>query len=162
LRLGLHLLAPVAQKLGKIVAFTLLYLVLFDIVGVVVCLVVDVAPVRAKSTALIYVIWFVLGVFCGMLSYNTGGRIASGESKGDWTGREDAAQTGLLVVLTTSAVLVTLSIPCYLLLWRYDMESSFFVPDSAPLTLTFFVTVLASVVLAHTALRPEPKKTPGK
>ena len=35
---------------------------------------------------------------------------------------------------------------------------SVFVPDSEPLTLTFFITILASMVFAHKAMQPEPKK----
>jgi hypothetical protein len=56
-------------------------------------------------------------------------------------------------------VLVTLSVPCYLFLWQYNPEPSGYVPDSLPLTLTFFGTVLAGSVFAHKALRPEPKKS---
>lgn len=138
---------------------TLLYLVVFDLIGVVVCFFFDVAsalPGSRTSTALFYAVWMVLGIFCGMLSYNTGGNIASESGNGDWTSREGAGKTGLLVVLVTSAIVVTLSILCYRFLWRYGVESSFFVPDNAAPTLTFFVAILASIVAAHNVFRPKP------
>jgi hypothetical protein len=58
----------------------------------------------------------------------------------------------------TLVVLVTLSIACYLLMWQSHPESSSFVPDSEPLTLTFFTAVFAGEVFERTALLPEPKK----
>lgn len=149
----------VVKKLGKIVLSTLLYMIGFDLVGVAACFFFDVAPIRGVSTALFYTIWFVLGVFCGLLSYNTGGSITALKSNEDWSTREDSGKTGLLVLLATLFLLVTLSIACYLLLWQYHPESSFFVPDSAPPTLTFFVAILGSAVLAHKSLRSPPPKT---
>jgi hypothetical protein len=151
-----------ARKLGKIVLSTLLYLAVFDLAGVAVSFVLDVLgalPLRSNSSAAFYAVWFVLGVFCGLLSYDTNGRLASGESKADWTAREDAAKTGLLVVVTTFAVLFGVSVICYLLLWRYDVQSSYFVPDNAPLSVTFFTAVFASTVFAYKSLRSRPNGT---
>jgi hypothetical protein len=151
-----------AQKLGKILACIVICLVVFDIIGVVVCFFFDVMPLRASSTALSYAIWFVLGAFCGLLGYNAGGSSASPASEGDWSSRDDARKTGLLVILATLVILLTLSIVCYRLMWQYHLESSSFVPDSEPLTLTFFVTVFAAVVFAHKTLLPEPKNTTAR
>jgi hypothetical protein len=151
----------IAQKLGKILACIVICLVVFDIVGVVVCFFFDVMPLRDTSRALSYAVWFVLGVFCGLFGYNGGGSCASPDSEGDWTSHKDADKTGLLVIVTTLAILVTLSFVCYRLMWQYHLESSSFVPDSEPLTLTFFVAVFAAQVFAHTALLPEPKKIAG-
>jgi hypothetical protein len=148
----------VAQRLGKILACIVVCLVVFDIVGVVVCFFFDVMPIRNSSTALSFAIWFVLGAFCGLFGYNAAGSSASPASDGDWTDREDARKTGLLAILVTLAVLVTLSIACYQLMWQYHLELSSFVPDSEPLTLTFFAAVFAAEVFEHTALLPEPKK----
>ena len=92
-----------------------------------------------------YVLWCVLGIFCGLLSYDGGGRLASPSSPGDWTGREDAGKTGLIVVLTESVLLLLLFLRCYLL------KSS-----SMSLTLTFFVTIFVSIVFGHFKLRPKP------
>lgn len=136
----------------------LLYLIVFDVAIVAVCFVLDIAPVRHKSALLFYTVWFVAGVFCGFLTYFTGGAILSADSDGDWTAGPDADKTGRLVVLCTSAVLVTLSILGYLFLWRGSTDSSYYVPGSAPLTLTFFVPLLASTVLAHRTVRPDPKQ----
>jgi hypothetical protein len=157
-------LLSVAKKLVKIAACILLYLVAFDIVGALVCLFLDIVSFGDSNTAAYYAIWFVLGVFCGLFSYDMGGTVASPKSNADgtnqdWTSREDSGKTGLLVIFTTSMVLVTLSVPCYLFLWQYNPEPSGYVPDSLPLTLTFFGTVLAGSVFAHKALRPEPKKS---
>ena len=147
------------RNAGKILVCTLLYLVVFDLAGVALCFFFEVAPVRRSSTALLYVIWLVLGVFCGLLSYNTAGKMASPKSDMDWSTREDSGKTGILVVLTTSVVLIALSAVFYLLLWQRSPESSFFVPDNASPTLTFFAAVLASAVFAHKALRSVPSKT---
>jgi hypothetical protein len=141
-------------------ASSLAYLAVFDLIGVAMCFFFDVmAPfVRGTSTALFYAIWLVLGIFCGILSYDTSGSFASPDSKGDWKNRADASKTGLLVILMSSVILAALSISFYLLLWRRQPASSVYVPDSASLTLTFFVAVLASVIFAHRSLGPEPKK----
>ena len=64
---------------------------------------------------------------------------------------EKAGQAGSLVILTTAAVLATLSFLFYRIGWRNSGADSVYVPDSEPLTATFFVTVLASV-------RPDPRK----
>ena len=147
------------KKFGRLTAFTLLYLVVFDLIGVAACFFLDVIPSRGSSAALMYAIWFVLGVFCGLLSYITGGGIMSGESKGDWMNREDAGRTSWLVIAATSAILAALAIPCYLTMWRrFDMESSYFVPASEGLTLTFFLTILAVMIFGHKTLLGEPTK----
>jgi hypothetical protein len=145
-----------AKSFGKIVLATLLYLIVFDVVGVAACFFFDVVPLRGTSTALFYTIWAVLGIFCGMLSYNTGGGLASPKSTQDWSTREESGKAGLLVILAMSFVLAMLSITFYSLLWRYHPEPSFFVPDSAPPTLTFFVAVLAAAIFAHKSLRSPP------
>jgi len=152
----------VAQRFGKVLACMVVSLVVFDIAGVVVCFFFDVMPLRDSSTALSYAIWFVLGAFCGLLGYNGGGSCASPNAEGDWTSHKDAAKTGLLVILATLVILVTLGFVCYRLMWQYHPESSSFVPDSEPLTLTFFVAVSAAQVFAHTTLLPEPQKVAGR
>jgi hypothetical protein len=148
-----------AKRLGKIALSTLLYMIVFDLAGVALCFFFEVAPVRGTSTALFYTIWLVLGVLCGLFSYNTGGGLASPKSNVDWSARADSGKAGLRVILAMLFVLAALSIACYLLLWRYHPESSFFVPDSAPPTLTFFGAIFASAIFAHKSLRPEPAKS---
>ena len=87
------------SALAKIFLATLLYLVGFDLLGVLACSIFDVASVLPlkignTSTMLFYTVWTVDGIFCGLLGYDAGGRISSEKGPGDWTGR-----TGLLVVL---------------------------------------------------------------
>ena len=148
----------VAKKVAKIVLCTLLYLIAFDVTGVAACFFFEIAPLRGVSTALFYTIWLVLGIFCGLLSYNTGGRIASGPSKDDWSTRPDSGRAGLLVIAITLLLLAILSVVFYCLVWQRQPESSFFVPDNTAPTLTFFVAVLGAAVFAHASLRSEPKK----
>jgi hypothetical protein len=151
------------RKVVKIVLSTLAYLVVFDLIGVAVCSFFDIAsalPLRigATSTLLFYTIWVVLGIFCGLLSYDTGGKIGSANGPGDWTSREGAGRTGLLVVCIESGIVGAISILCYLFQWRHGSSSGFYIPDNAPVSLVFFVAILASIVVAHTCLRPQPGK----
>jgi len=140
-------------------AAILAYLVAADLVGVAVSFFCDAfVPERRTSTALYYAIWFVVGVFCGVLIYVTCGSFTSPEKKGDLMKWGDEGQTGLLVILTTAAILVGLSILFYRLQWQYPRADSVYVPDSEPLTLTFFFTILASLIFTHKTFGPEPKK----
>ena len=149
-----------AAKLAKIAACTLLYLAVFDIAGVVVSFVFEVAGVvsRGISAALFYALWFVLGVFCGLLNYNTAGSFASPKSGTDWTSQVDASQTGLLVCAISILLLIGLSVLFFSIFWSRGPEGDHYVPDSMPLTLTFFVATAAATFLAHHALRPSPKQ----
>jgi hypothetical protein len=77
------------HKIAKIVLCTLLYLAVFDLIGVIACFFFDVAGVLplgigATSTLLFYAIWIVLGIFCGLLSYDAGGKVGSASGTGDW------------------------------------------------------------------------------
>ena len=146
------------KKLAVVAGMILVYLIVFDVGAVAVSWVLDVAPVRHKSTVLFYTIWFVAGVFCGFITYYTAGGILSADAEGEWTQREDAAAAGLLVILCMFIVLASLSVLSYLFLWREGTNSSYYVPDNASLTLGFFATLLVSTVLAHKALQPEAKR----
>ena len=143
-----------AKRLAAVAGMILAYLIVFDVGVVVASFVLDIAPVRHKSTALFYTLWFVAGVFCGFITYYTGGAILSEEGKGEWMDREGARTAGLLVILIMFLLLAGLSALSYLCLWREGANSSYYVPDNATLTLTFFVTVLASTVLAYKLLQP--------
>ena len=140
-------------------------LVVFDIIGVAMCFYFEVfVSSRQTSAALYYTIWFVLGVFCGVIIYVAGGGLVSPETKGDWTTRGDARKTGLLVILTTSVVLAALSFAFYRLTWRLsNLADSHYVPDSISHSLTFFITIFASTIFGHVTLGPTPvKKAPSK
>jgi hypothetical protein len=155
-----------ARKFGIIAACTLACLVAADLVGVVASFFCDTfVSDRRSSTALFYAIWFVDGVFCGLLNYLTCDGLLSPEKKSEPTNRAGAGQSGLLIILTTTILLVTLSFLFYRLDWQYYGGDSVYVPDNEHLTITFFVTVLASIIFTHKNLGPEPKKpatTPRK
>ena len=159
----------IVKTLGKIAGCLLLYLLGFGIVGVIVCLFFDFLSLGDSDLPVYYAVWFVLGVFCGIFSYETGGKIASPKStvdganqdgtNQDWTLREDSRRSGLLVILTTSVILGTLSVLFYRLWWQGSMEPTGFVLDSGPQTLTFFGTILASAIFAHKSMRTAAKKS---
>ena len=113
---------------------------------------------RRTSAALYYTIWFVVGVFCGVLIYTSCGSFTA-DKKGRLMEWADKGQTGLLVILTTAATLAGLSVFFYRHDWQYSRADSVYVPDSESLTLTLFFTIVASEILMHKAFGPEkPKK----
>lgn len=143
------------KNLAKIVVATVVYVAVFDLLGVGASFFLDVTPVRGKSGMAFYAIWFVLGAFCGFLHYNqTGGRLAP-EGKGDWSSRPETRKTGLQVICGTAVVVAALVAVCYALMWKGGVEGDYFVPDNMPLSLTFFVAMLAAMILAHVAFRPD-------
>lgn len=151
---------PRVAKLAKIAACTLLYLAVFDIAGVAASFVFEVAGVAsfAVSAGLFYALWFVLGVFCGFLNYQTAGGRADLKSEGDWTNRVDASKTGLLVCGVAMFLLIGLSALFLRAFWSAGAGGDPYVPDSMPLTLTFFGAIAAATCLAHNVLRPAPKQ----
>lgn len=142
-------------KFVKIAACTIVYLVVFDLVGVVASFVFEVADIGAAP---FYALWFVLGVFCGLLNYNTAGGLAYQKSGTDWTDRVDASKTGLLVCAISIFLLSGLSVLFFSVSWRGRAGTDHYVPDSMPLTLTFFAATAAATFLAHNVLRPSPKQ----
>ena len=149
-----------AAKLAKIAACTVICLAVFDILGVVVSFVLDVFGVEMAGidAAAFYALWFVLGVFCGLLNYNTAGGLASSKSEGAWTNRVDASKTGLLVCAILILLLIGLSVLFFATFWRGSADGDPYVPDNMPLTLTFFAATAAATFLGHKVLRPSPKQ----
>lgn len=150
-------------KLLKIAAVLIGGLIVADIVGVVVCVLIDVAPLRYKSGLLTYVIWSVLGIFTGLLTYNYAGAGTSEaiipEKPGqDWTARPDAAAIGTQVVLTSVPILLSLAALFHWLYWSRGVGGEYFVPDSASHTVTFFVAIIAAMLLARFVLMPASGK----
>jgi hypothetical protein len=138
----------IAKNIGKIALCMLIYLVVFDVVGVLVAWFLDV--IMEVDTAVLYAVWFVLAVFCGMLSYSSAADLATPKTP------ENSRKAGLLAVLATFVMVAVISIASYLIWWRKGLEESSFLPGSEPLTLTFFLTVLFSCMFAHKALGPTP------
>lgn len=143
--------------LVKIVAAILGCLIVADVVGVIACLVIDVAPLRFKSAPLPYVIWFVLGVFTGLFAYNAAGSWISPDATGDWSEKPGAPRRGTLIVAVGAVVLIALGLLFHMLYWRRGVAGEYFVPDSAPHTIVFFASVGLSMLFFRWALMPQPR-----
>ncbi|MBX3501703.1 MAG: hypothetical protein KF889_19860 [Alphaproteobacteria bacterium] len=141
-------------NLVKIVAALLGCLVVADIVGVIACVVIDVAPLRFKSAPLPYVIWFVLGVFTGLFAYGAAGAWTAPDADREWTEQPGAARRGMLIVAIGALVLIALGFLFHALFWSRGVAGEYFVPDSAPHTIVFFASVGASMLLFHRLLMP--------
>lgn len=147
------------SRIVKIFLSTLLFLVGFDVLGVLVSAIFDVASVLPlklgnTSTMLFYAVWIVDGIFCGLLSYDAGGRVGSEEGPGDWTSRDGAGRTGLLVVLAQCLLVAGLWTLCSVFLWQRGIATGVIAPDNPRLTLVFAASIVISGAVAHFHFRP--------
>ncbi|HLY80179.1 MAG TPA: hypothetical protein VKQ70_12430, partial [Caulobacteraceae bacterium] len=78
--------------IAKAAVVVLVCLVLTDIAGAIACTILDILPLKYASPALAYAIWFVFGVFCGLIAYNIAGDWSSPKGDGDWTVRPGAGR----------------------------------------------------------------------
>ena len=140
------------SNLLKIVASILGCLIVADIAGVIFCLVLDLGAGRSWSAPLPYVVWFVMGVFTGLFAFNLAGTLTAAGADKEWTELPGASRQGAIIVGVAVAVLVALSLVFYALYWRAGVAGEYFVPDSAPHTLVFFVSVGASMLFFRSAL----------
>ena len=140
----------------KTAAILLLCLMLADLVGVIVCLVFDVAPLRGSSSALPYAIWFVLGVFSGFIALNGAGGWIAGTGDADWSERPEARRTATSALVCGTILLAALSLLFWRMFWSRGVIGGYYVPDSMSHTLTFFVAVLGAMTLARTLIGPKP------
>ena len=163
--------APIPMTFAKAAGCTLVHLVVFGIIAALLGMFVDffsdvigsMPSHRDNSSPLaFYALAFVLGVFCGFFNYRNAGEIISSQahpypsgkgSGADWTDRQDAGKTGLLVIVTTGAVLSAL------LIAFVEFASWDELLDSASLALTYLTTVLAAEVFIHVSLDPQPAKS---
>jgi amino acid transporter len=143
-------------KVAKITVSTLLYLFVSILLGwhIVEHYIYD-------YKALYYAMWLSFGVLCGLFSYNTGGKIAAGKPETgpaanqtksmDWTKRKDSHRIGLLVLGIVAVILAALSVLFLVLGWGSGADLSGYVqvPESRPLSITFFASVLAGSLYAH-------------
>src|SRR5882757_4300611 len=129
------------SNLLKIVASILGCLIVADIVGVIFCLVLDLGAGRSWSAPLPYVVWIVMGVFTGLFAYNLAGTLTASGADTEWTEQPSASRQGTIIVGVAAVVLVALGVLFYALYWRRGVAGEYFVPDSAPHTIVFFVTV---------------------
>lgn len=134
--------------MGKTALTVFASLAVFDLVGAILCFFLGI--VDEDSPAMYYTLWFVLAVFCGMLSYITAADMTSPKTPGN------AGKPGLLIIFTTIGVVAAVSLGCYLIWWRDGSGDSAYIPDNEPLSITFFVTVIATSLLARHVSPPEP------
>lgn len=152
---------PSASKIVlKTSGILLFWLVLAVIAGVVACLLFDVAPLRRKSDALPYAIWFVIGAFTGIFAFSGAAESLSGEGKGEWGTRPGARRIANLILATSLASLVGLGLFFHAIWWSQGVDGEFFVPDSAPHTIIFFVTVFLTMLLGRHLFVEERKTLP--
>ena len=140
----------------KTLAVLIVYLIAADIIGVIACFLFDIAPLRYDSGALPYAIWFVLGVFTGFIALGAAGDWASAEGKGEWDSRPGAARTANIVVATSFAVLLALAAFFNHIYWSRGVAGEYFVPDSAPHTITFFVSILLAMLIGRRVMVEMP------
>ena len=133
-------------------AFLFFWLVAADIGGVLACLILDITPLRYGSGALPYAIWFVLGIFTGLIAFGTAAEAAAGDGNEDWGRRAGAGRIANIVIAAGAVLLLGLGLLFYAIWWSQGARGEYFVPDSAPHTITFFVSVLAGMLIGRHAL----------
>ena len=143
-----------ARIFPRVLAILLICLVVADVIGVVICTLLDVAPLRHKSALLPFAIWFVLGVFTGLIAYNASGAWASPKSETDWTNLPGAAAIGNRIVGASAVIVLILAALFHYLFWARGVAGEYFVPDSAPHTLVFLASTLGAMLVGRFALMP--------
>lgn len=133
------------------------WLVATDIAGVIVCTLFDIVPLRANSALLPYAIWFVLGIFCGLFAYQGAGAWAFADREGEWSDQPGAFRAGNVIVATGAALLGALMLFFRHLYWTAGVAGEYFVPDSAPHSILFALSVLTAMAGAHFLLLPTPQ-----
>jgi hypothetical protein len=141
--------------LKTVVAF-LVCLVVADVVGVVVCVVIDVAPLRYGSAVLPFAIWLVLGAFAGFVAFGFAGAWASASGNEKWVDEPAAPRIGNIVLLSGLVVILALCATFYWLYWSGGVVGEYFVPDSMPHTLTYLLAAFGAMLAARSALKPMP------
>lgn len=136
-------------------------LVVADVIGVIACTLFDIAPIRSDSAVLPYAIWLVLGIFCGLFAHNGAGVavLRSGNDASEWTNHVDAYRAGNIIVGTSAAVLLALTLLFRHMYWSQGVVGKYYVPDSAPHTYVFFLSALGAIIAAHALL--VPRNEPG-
>jgi cation transport ATPase len=144
------------MKMATIVLVTIVLLIIVDLFGVVLSFVLTFLELEDDMSEAFYLIWFMLGLNCGVLIYlGAGASIGSGTGF-DWTGSDDAIRTGRLVLSTMLVVLAALLVAGYRYLW--PTAPSAYVPGSESLTITFFAGTALSAAFLHRATKTEAKR----
>lgn len=148
-----------ANPIGTMVRTTatlIVVLVTADILGVLFCTMLDITPLRFKSALLPYAIWLVLGSFSGLFSYV----IASGwsspepDEQADWLSDPAMKRTGGIVVATSAAIIAALIYGFNSIFWSKGVAGEYYVPDSAPHSLVFFLSALAVIAGVYFVMLP--------
>jgi len=139
---------------AKAAAVLIICLVAADVIGVIVCTLFDIAPIRAKSALLPYAIWLVLGIFCGLSAYQGAGAWAFADREGEWTGHVEAFRAGNAIIVTGAVLLAALLFLFRQLYWTAGVAGEYYVPDSAPHSILFALSVLGAMAGAHFLLLP--------
>lgn len=132
-----------------------IFLLAFDVGGAIVCFVAEV--LGWDFMALYYALWFVAGALCGLLAYNSAGKQLGGPLDVDWSNTPESGKWGLTAIALTAPLLLILSAVFFKVFWQ-GRTGGHYVPDSMTMSLTFFVSVFASMVLGHIFLRPATSK----
>lgn len=140
----------------KTIVALLLCLVVADLVGVVVCVVIDVAPLRHGSAILPYAIWLVLGAFAGFIAFGFAGAWASASGNEKWVDEPAAPRIGNVILLSSLVVVLALCGVFYWLYWSRGVVGEYFVPDSRSHTFTYLLAALGAMLAARSALKPMP------
>jgi len=151
---------PLPKKILKIAICTVLYLIVFDVIGVVASFILDVLfslPVRSASVAAFYALWLVGGVFCGLLNYDTAGGRLYPKVEGNWSKEKDAVSAGRLVRAVAIVVTILACAAANRMLGG-NVSDDYFVPDNLPLTVTFCLGVIGGTLVAASAMLPAAKR----
>ena len=134
-------------------------LIAADIAGVVLCSILDILLRRSWSVALPYTVWLVLGIFCGLYAYNLAGAWASLKVVGqDWSEQPGARRLGSVILATDIAFVALAAGLCSAFVWSSDISADdYYVPDSRPHSILFFLAVLVGMMLARFAFMPASK-----
>jgi hypothetical protein len=148
---------PILATIWKSAVALIACLAAIDVIGVLACMWFDIKPFGGNSAALPYAIWFVGGVFAGLFAMSWAGSWIGGEG---WTERPEAPGIAARVLLVCAAILVGLALFFWRIYWSQRVVGEYFVPDSMPHSLTYFVSALAALLAAPFVLKPKPAR-PG-
>ena len=127
------------MTLLKVAGVTVVSLIVFDVLGAWPPLVLDLFSADDAPSAEVYVLWFVLGVFCGLANYQGGVGALRAAS-------ERPVRAGRIVLGMTMVVAATALCALHRYVWP---TAPVYVPDSESLTFTFVLTIVATGVFAH-------------
>jgi hypothetical protein len=150
---------PTKGVIGAFLKTTMVFiacLAIGDVVGVVACTIFDIAPIRGNSAALPYAIWFVLGVFVGLIALFGAGSWISGKGE-NWD--SDPGAVALTTRIFLSALVTAIAVGTFFwwLEWSRGVEGEYYVPDSASHTIVYLVSALGAIWIGRLALKPSPK-----